>query len=87
MGHVRSMGTAHIVSADTEIKKVEYLLSDPERAMLLELIAQAQRAAEQAAAPFNMQLQGAIGLIYRQQGLKDQWQLTDDKTKLVKVEG
>lgn len=65
----------------------EYTLSEAERATLQELAAQAQKAAEQAATPFNMQMQGALALIYRQQGLKDQWKLTEDKTKLVKAEG
>jgi hypothetical protein len=65
----------------------EYKLSDVERKLLVDLNGQAQQAAAAAIAPFNKMSEGVLTLIALQQGLAGNWQLTDDKSALVKQEG
>jgi hypothetical protein len=68
-----------------------YILSGRERDLILKLTDDAQRAAQQAAAnalePFNRQTEGALRMIYCQQGLTGVWTLSDDKAQLVKRDG
>jgi hypothetical protein len=64
----------------------EYVLSEIERRLLCEIETEAQRAAASATAPFRAQSDGALTLIFRQQGLTGAWKLSDDKTRLVKQE-
>ena len=64
----------------------EYVLSQAERGLLVELEANALRAARESFVPFTLQTQGVLALIYRQQNLVGNWKLTDDKTRLVKQE-
>jgi hypothetical protein len=57
----------------------EYTLSDPERTALADLEQQAQAAVRAA----EQQSIGMLRLILQQQGLKGNWHLSEDKTKLV----
>lgn len=66
---------------------IEYELSTAEQTLLLELQAAAQRAAQEAVAPYDQQVRGILALVYRQQGLVGDYRLSEDRTRLVKVEG
>lgn len=68
-------------------ESTECALTTEERTLLLELQAAAEKAAQEAIAPYDLQARGAITMIFRQRGLAGNWKLSDDKTKLLRVEG